>query len=170
MMLGLRYSVGDFFTYYSSTMRGYSYTDERYIVYEPGGQSYLTGEPNRSREDQVTVISNKLEVKAGYNGLKVTSRQTLEADEAIDTQCFTLFRRFAVEELLLNGKPVSYVQSKDAVYVDFPETIPQGERFELTFRYGGKSLPQAPVNRIYGAAKGGFSLDPMARAERRWGD
>ena len=146
MMLGLRYSVGDFFTYYSSTMRGYSYTDERYIVYEPGGQSYLTGEPNRSREDQVTVISNKLEVKAGYNGLKVTSRQTLEADEAIDTQCFTLFRRFAVEELLLNGKPVSYVQSKDAVYVDFPETIPQGERFELTFRYGGKSLPQAPVN------------------------
>ena len=146
MMLGLRHGVGDFFTYYSSTMRGYSYTDERYIVYEPGGQSYLTGEPNRSREDQVTVISNKLEVKAGYNGLKVTSRQTLEADEAIDTQCFTLFRRFVVEELLLNGKPVSYVQSKDAVYVDFPETIPQGERFELTFRYGGKSLPQAPVN------------------------
>ena len=146
MMLGLRYGVGDFFTYYSSTMRGYSYTDERYIVHEPGGQSYLTGEPNRSREDQVTVISNKLEVKAGYSGLKVTSQQTLEADEAIDTQCFTLFRRFAIEELLLNDKPVSYVQSKDAVYVDFPETIPQGARFELTFRYGGKSLPQAPVN------------------------
>ncbi len=147
MMLGLRYSVGDFFTNYSSTLRGLFYKDDNYSTYNlEEGQSYLTGEPNRSREDQVTVISNKLEVKAGYSGLKVTSQQTLEADEAIDTQCFTLFRRFAVEELLLNGKPVSYVQSKDAVYVDFPETIPQGERFELTFRYGGKSLPQAPVN------------------------
>lgn len=147
MMLGLRYGVGDFFTDYSSTQRGLFYTDENYSAYGlEEGQSYLTGEPNRSREDQVTVISNKLEVRAGYNGLKVTSQQTLEADEAINTQCFTLFRRFAIEELLLNGKPVSYVQSKDAVYVDFPDTIPQGERFELTFRYGGKSLPQVPVN------------------------
>ena len=146
MMLGLRYGVGDFFTYYSSTLRSLNYISENYTTYGIEEQSYLTGELDRSREDRVTVISNKLEVKAGYSGLKVTSWQTLEADEAIDTQCFTLFRRFAVEELLLNGKPVSYVQSKDAVYVDFPETIPQGERFELTFRYGGKSLPQAPVN------------------------
>lgn len=146
MMLGLRYGVGDFFTNYSSTLRGIFYAEDMYRTYGLDGQSCLTDEFSRSREDLVTVIKNHLTVQADYAGLHVNSEQTLRADADLSTQCFTLFRNFQVKEILYNGVSVNYIQSKDAVYVDFPRVIKTGEQFVLSFTYAGKSMPQMPVN------------------------
>jgi len=48
-----------------------------------------------------------------------------------------LFDNMKVDSILFNGKPLKYTREFNAVFIDFPETLKQGQVYSIDFHYSG---------------------------------
>jgi len=82
------------------------------------------------------------------------------------TLLFELSRFLQIESVLLNGQPVEFIHNpalegtqlarrgNDVMAVIMPQPLRAGEKFELTFVYGGEVLAQAGDGLLYVGARG----------------
>ena len=143
---------GDFMRHYSASTRAASYLIDCYSTPMDGvGEgnaytSYLMGNMTFSPDDNMTVISNDVDLQVGASGMKVCSTIRLRADEALEGQMFTLYQGFNVTEVLCNGRTIPYQREKEALWVPFDGGLKAQEQVELQIAYQGKSAPGFPAN------------------------
>ena len=134
------------------------------------GYSVIVDNTDIKYEDDLTVKAQDINMKAGLEGLSITTRMTVTADDTIGVQSFTLYRDFIVSQVLVDGQPASFRQSLDAVWVQFPHTLTRGTQAEITFTYAGKSSPLLEVNESTVQLYDQFPWLPWPGVylERRW--
>ena len=53
-----------------------------------------------------------------------------------------LFENMAIDSILFAGRKLAYTREHNAVFVDFPESLHQGQSYQLAFHYSGQPIAQ----------------------------
>lgn len=110
------------------------------------GYSALLGELNVPRDDNMTVVKEDIDVKAGMGGIAVDVCMTLKAEKDMQGQIFTLYQGFELIQVECNGYEADYMRDREALWVDFGKKVLQGEIIEMHMAYRGNSAPNFPAN------------------------
>src|SRR5262245_44403657 len=68
-----------------------------------------------------------------------------------------LYANLGIEQIAMDGKPLTFERDRNTVYVDFPEALHSGRTYSVAFRYSGQPQEQG---RFGGLA---FRKDPAGR-------
>jgi hypothetical protein len=136
-----------------------------FVVPAPAGSAQLS---ERSKDDEPSAVDfdiTNFKINARIKPVKeLEARATLSVTARQRTRrvmFFELSRFLRVSEVLADGKPVEFIhnqavegshlakQGNDAIAVILPESLEQGHKLELTFKYSGSVLSEAANGLLY---------------------
>jgi hypothetical protein len=99
----------------------------------------------------VTFYDLAFEVEPATKSIAGRTTIRFRATQPFSRMQVDLFANMKIENILFHNNPVSYTREYNAVFLDLPSTIPQGQQDSVTFIYTGRPL-LPDINRL----KGGF--------------
>lgn len=124
----------------------YSYKKEKVypeLGYRPkyGRKDSLRGalRPERTCFD-VTFYDLKLKINPKKKFISGSGSITFKVVDPTDRIQIDLFARYQIASITWQNKPLNYTREYDAIFISFPEKLPQGSIQTVTVNYSGKPL------------------------------
>jgi hypothetical protein len=99
----------------------------------------------------VTFYGLDIAIEPATQSIRGNATIRFQAVESFSRAQIDLFANMKIEAIRYHGKPLAYTREYNAVFVDFPSSILQGQQDEIAIVYSGK--PQLPNANLL---KGGF--------------
>ena len=128
----------------------YRYENDYYYnnIYDKGIWIHDSALPAFDKDKKVEPLAYDINLSTGYIETTVECLVKIIANENnVLNQSFTLYRDFEIEDIMHNGKSVSFKQTGDYFEVEFSSPLKQEEVVELLIKYRGVSSPLFPANK-----------------------